>query len=68
MSNRKQESYAALFAIIKSLIPNWTAKKIHLDYEVAIANAFVKNFPEVQKSVFIIYLKSYGKTQQTILK
>lgn len=69
MSDKKQESYAALFAMIKSQIPDWTPKKIHLDFEIAIANALMNIFPEViLKKCFAHLSKAIWKNSKVKLK
>lgn len=47
MPNKKQESYSIVFDLIKSQLPNFNPKTMHLDFEKAAINAILCAFPHV---------------------
>lgn len=61
MTHKNEESYTALFLIIEAQI-EWSPKKIHLDFEVAPANALMSIFPGIiLKKCYFHFTKSIWK-------
>jgi hypothetical protein len=67
MTNKSQESYMALFQMIKSEIRNWSPIKFHLDFEIATANALLAIFPEIKlKKCYYHLTKSIWKKSKEL--
>lgn len=61
MTHKNEESYNALFVIIKAQL-EWSPKKIHLDFEVAPANVLMSIFPDIiLKKCYYHFSKSIWK-------
>lgn len=47
LMNKKQSTYAIMFELIKSQLPNFQPKHFHCDFELATINAILSSFPNV---------------------
>ncbi|KAL0880256.1 hypothetical protein ABMA27_002713 [Loxostege sticticalis] len=48
LSDKKTETYTALFNILKSQFPNWEPIKYHCDFELGAINSIYKVFPNIE--------------------
>lgn len=46
LPDRKESTYRSLFQLIRQCVPQFSPKKIHIDYEKAAINAIKEMFPE----------------------
>lgn len=70
MSDKKENSYFALFDIIKTRFPEWNPIKIHADFEIAPTNALDVIFSEcptvIIKRCYAHFVRSLYKKAKTL--
>lgn len=48
LPNKKRETYVRLFRLILEVIPNWTPRRVNVDFETASISALKEVFPSVE--------------------